>query len=84
MHSATGQISLQSIATADKLDSCLTSAAGHQLDVLVGSVLQQLSVQGWGNSLLAISFPGSIPTTTSFHQARPRPLELGGYAVCPR
>ena len=77
-----GQILLQSNATADNLDSCLTSAAGPQLDVLVGSVLQQLGVQGWNNSLLATSFPGSIPATSSFQQACPCLLQLRGYTVC--
>ncbi len=56
-------------STAANLGSCLSPAAGHHFDLLMGSVFQQLCVKGWHASSLATMFPNGVLASTSSQQA---------------
>ena len=63
-------------AAAGTLESCLTPAAGHQFDLLMGSVFHQLCVNGWYASALSTLFPTGVPAITGSQQASPLGLAV--------
>lgn len=63
-------------AAAGTIESCLTPAAGHQFDLLVGSVFHQLCENGWHASALSTLFPTGVPAITGSQQASPLGLAI--------
>jgi len=63
-------------AAAGTIESCLTPAAGHQFDLLIGSVFHQLCVNGWHASALSTLFPTGVPAITGSQQASPLGLAV--------
>jgi len=63
-------------AAAGTIESCLTPAAGHQFDLLMGSVFHQLCVSGWHAAALSTLFPTGVPAITGSQQASPLGLAI--------
>jgi hypothetical protein len=63
-------------AAAGTIESCLAPAAGHQFDLLMGSVFHQLCVNGWHASAVATLFPTGVPAITGSQQASPLGLAV--------
>jgi len=61
---------------AGTIGSCLMPTAGHQFDLLMGSIFHQLCVSGWHASALSTLFPTGVPAITGSQQASPLGLAV--------
>lgn len=63
-------------AAAGTIESCLTPAAGHQFDLLMGSIFHQLCENGWHASALSTLVPTGMPAIIGSQQASPLGLAI--------
>ena len=71
-------------AAAGTIESCLTPAAAHHFDLLMGSVFHQLCVNGWHASALFTLFRTGVPAITSSQQASPPGLAVMNFSHASR
>ena len=64
--------------------SCLLPEAQHQFDLLVGSVLQQLSLQGWQALASHLLLPSGVPATQSLQKVCIMQLNLQALSNAPQ